>query len=150
MIEDEYPAINFIQQGSNTIAIGLVAANPNQKEAIFDCTLRLMGDQVESRVYDYTVSYANIYGWPPYFFDHYFSYNIYYDTWDTNYLDVIFINDRHGWINSVDISLSSSQGSDQPRQFIVKARSGSDEWTTLPMSPILHGLKLVRPIPYTL
>ena len=131
MIEDESPAVNLIQQGSNTIAIGLVASNPNQKEAIFDCTLRLMGEQVESRVYDYTISYENIYGWPTYVFDHYFGNSLYYDTCDTNYLDITFTNDRHEWINSVDISLSSSQGSDQPRQFVVKARSGSDEWTVL-------------------
>ena len=48
----ETTAVNYIQQGSNTIAIGLVAANANQKEAIFDGAIRLMGDMTTSRVFD--------------------------------------------------------------------------------------------------
>ena len=131
MMEGDSAAVNYIQQGSNTIAIGLVAANANQKEAIFDGALRMMGEQIESRVYDYTVNYDKIYGMPTYAFDQYFGYSLYYTTCDTNYLDIVFSNDRHEWINSVDISLSYTQSSEQPHQFSVKGRSGNGEWTSL-------------------
>ena len=131
VVQGDNAAVNYIQQGSNTIAVGIVAANANQKEAIFDCALRMMGEQIESRVFDYTVSYEKIYGIPDYVFDHYFGYSVYYTTCDTNYLDITFNNDRQEWVNSVVITLFYTQSTEQPRQFSVKARSGADQWTTL-------------------
>ena len=124
-------AVNYIQQGSNAIAIGLVAANANQVEAIFDCALRLMTEDSESRVFNYASSYSSIYGYPTNIFDHYYSYYIYYSSCTDNYLDITFDNDRHEWINAVTVKLSYTQGTQQPHQFVLKARSGSDEWTTL-------------------
>lgn len=128
---DETTAVNYIQQGSNTIAIGLVAANANQVEAIFDCALRLMGEESESRVFDYTNSYNAIYGYPTSVFNQYYGYNIYYTSCADNNLDITFDNDRHEWINAVTVKLYISQNTQQPHQFVVKARSGSDDWTTL-------------------
>ena len=122
---------NYIQQGSNTIAIALIAANENQKEAIFDGALRLMGSDSESRVFDYTVSYSTMYGYPSYIFNQYYSYYAYYYYCSTNYVSIIFNNDRHEWINSVTLKLHYQQEESQPRQFVVKARDGSGEYTTL-------------------
>ena len=124
-------AVNYIQQGSNTIAIGLVAANANQKEAIFDCALRLMGEDLVSRVFDYTVTSYGISGDDSLIFNHYFDFSIYSSTCTDNYLNIAFNNDRHEWINHVTIVWRNTQASHQVRQFVLKARSGSDEWTAL-------------------
>ena len=128
---DQTTAVNYIQQGSNTIAIGLVAANANQLEAIFDCALRLMGEESESRVFDYSNSYESIYGYPTTVFNQYYAYNIYYSSCTDNHLDITFDNDRHEWLNAVTVKLYYTQSTQQPHQFVLKARSGSDEWTTL-------------------
>ena len=124
-------SVNYIQQGSNTIAIAVVAANSAQVEAIFDCALRLMGEPTESRVFDYTLSYSGINGYPSSALNHYYAYTLYYSTCSDNYLNIAFNNDRHEWINSITIKLYYTQTTQQVRQFVLKARSGSDEWTTL-------------------
>ena len=128
---DDTSAVNLIQQGSNMIAIGLVAANANQVEAIFDCALRLMAADSESRVFDYTNSYNALYGHPTTLFNQYYYYYIYYSSCADNYLDITFNNDRHEWINAVTVKLLYTQSTQQPHQFVLKARSGSDDWTTL-------------------
>ena len=125
------PEANYIQQGSNTIAIGLVAVNENQKEAIFDCALRMMAEEKESRVFDYTVNYSGMYGSPNYVFSHHYAYYTYYSYCYSNYVSLTFANDRHEWINSVTVKLYYSQNTQQPHQFVLKARNGVDTWTTL-------------------
>ena len=127
----ETAAVNYIQQGSNTIAIGIVAANANQKEAIFDGAIRLMGDMTTSRVFDYTISYSGISGSPSAMLNQYYSNTVYYSSCTNNYYNIAFNNDRHEWINSLTIKLYHTQSTQQVRQFVLKARSGSDEWTTL-------------------
>ena len=123
--------MNYIQQGSNTIAIGLVAANANQKEAIFDGALRLMGEETASRVFDYTVSYSGISGSPSSMLNQYYSYTVYYSSCSNNYYNIAFNNDRHEWINSITIKLYYSQNTQLVRQFVLKGRNGSDDWTTI-------------------
>ena len=124
-------AVNYIQQGSNIIAIGLVAANENQKEAIFDCALRLMGEKRESRVFDYSVTHSSIVGDPSIVFSHFFEYSIYAPTCEGNDLTITFNNDRHEWINEATLKPHYLQNTQQPRQFVLKARNGNDEWITL-------------------
>ena len=124
-------AVNYIQQGSNTIAIGLVAANANQKEAIFDGALRLMGEETTSRVFDYFLTYSGLSGSPSSMLNHYGGDTVYYSSCASNYYNIAFNNDRHEWINSVTIKLYYTQSTQQVRQFVLKARSGSDAWTTL-------------------
>ena len=127
----ETAAVNYIQQGSNTIAIGIVAANANQKEALFDGALRLMGEETASRVFDYTVTYSGISGSPSSMLNQYYGYTVYYSTCASNYYNIAFNNDRHEWINSVTIKLYYSQSTQQVRQFVLKGRNGSDDWTTI-------------------
>ena len=124
-------AVNYIQQGLNTIAIGIVAADANQKEAIFDCALRLMSDETESRVFDYAVSYSGINGDSSSIFSQYYDSSIYSSTCTENYLNIAFNNDRHEWINSVTLKLYYTQNDQQPHEFVLKARSGNDDWTVL-------------------
>ena len=124
-------AVNYIQQGSNTIAIGIVAANANQKEAIFDCALRLMTEQTESRVFDYAVTSNGMNGSPSSILNHHFSYSIYSNSCADNHFTIAFNNDRHEWINSFVIKLHYMQSTEQVHQLVLKARIGNDEWTTL-------------------
>ena len=128
---DASSSVNYIQQGSNTIAIGIIAANAVQTEAFFDGALRMMGEETSSRVFDYTLSYSTINGYPTSVLNHYYSYYIYYSSCADNYLNIAFDNDRHEWINSVTVKLYYTQTNQHVRQFVLKARSGSDEWTTL-------------------
>ena len=124
-------AANLIQQGSNTIAIGIIAANANQKEAIFDGALRLMTEETESRIFDYTVTSSGMSGSPSYILYHHFSYTIFYNSCADNYYNIAFNNDRHEWINSLVIKLHYTQNSQQVHQFVLKARNGNEQWTTL-------------------
>ena len=127
----ETAAVNYIQQGSNTIAIGIIAANANQKEAVFDGALRLMAEQYQSRIFEYTVTSSGMNGSPSYILYQHYSYSIYHSNCIENYFNIAFNNDRHEWINSVVIKLHHSQSNQQVRQFVLKARNGNDEWTTL-------------------
>ena len=128
---DMSSSVNFIQQGSNTIAIGIIAANSVQTESLFDGALRLMGEESTSRVFDYALTYSTISGYPSSALNHYYSYYISYSSCTNNYLNIAFNNDRHEWINAVTVKLYYTQNTQQVRQFVLKARSGSDEWTTL-------------------
>ena len=58
----ETPAVNYLQQGSNTIAIAIVAQTALQTSSVFNCAVRLMGTNSASRVFDYTVTSTGING----------------------------------------------------------------------------------------
>ena len=90
-----------------------------------------MGEETTSRVFDYTVTYSGISGSPSSMLNHYGGDTVYYSSCATNYYNIAFNNDRHEWINSVTIKLYYTQSTQQVRQFVLKARSGSDAWTTL-------------------
>ena len=124
-------SVNFIQQGSNTIAIGLVATNTALTEFNFDCAVRLMGESSESRIFDYTTSYNAISGNPSLILDQYYYYDMYSSTCDTNYFNIAFNNDRREWINALTVKLYYTQNTQQPRQFTLKARNSGEDWTTL-------------------
>ena len=113
------------------IAVGIVAANANQKEAIFDCALRLMGEETASRVFDYTISFSTISGNPSSMLSQYYNDIVFYSTCADNYLNIAFNNDRHEWINSVTIKLHYTQFTEVPHQFVLKARNENDGWTAL-------------------
>ena len=55
-------SVDFIQQGVNTIAIAIIAQNSNQKESMFDATVRLMSDEAESHIWELTGSVTAISG----------------------------------------------------------------------------------------
>ena len=127
----EVASVNFIQQGSNTIAIGLVATNSAMTEANFDCAVRLMGGSSESRIFDYTTSYSTISGSPSSILYHHYSYSMYYSSCATNYFNIAFDNDRREWIDALTVKLYYTQDTQQPRQFVLKARNSGEDWTTI-------------------
>ena len=129
---DSNPSINYLNQGSNTIAIALVAISSTQTTSDFDCAVRMMGESSVSRVFDYTTGYSYISGYPSSIFYSYYSYSIYYSSCTTNYLTITFNNDRREWISSVVLQLYYTQTTQYPRRFNLYGRnSNSDAWVSL-------------------
>ena len=128
----ETPAVDYLQVGTNTIAIAIVAQTASQTTSYFDCALRLMGTSSESRVFDYSVSSSGMSGTPSSLLNQYFSNNMYQSSCSTNYWMVTFANNRREWISSVVVYLYYTQNTQQPRKFTLKARNANTEtWTTI-------------------
>ena len=128
----DQPAVNYVQQGSNTIAIAIVAQSSSQTNSMFDCAVRLMGAAEASRVFDYTVNYSGISGSPSVLLNQYYSNTVYYSTCNTNYWQVTFANDRREWISAVTVYLYYTQEDQQMGQFTLKARNNNlEDWTTI-------------------
>ena len=124
-------SVNYLTTGQNTIAIALVAISPTQQTASFDCAVRLMGSNAESRVYDYAITSNSVTGATNAFSNHY-SYSVYYTTCAANYLQITFNNDRREWISSLEIQLYYTQSTQQVRTFSLKGRnSNSEQWTPI-------------------
>ena len=131
-MEGTTPGVNYIQQGTNTIAIALVSTT-STKTSFFDCAVRFMGVTSESRVLGaYTVSGAGSTGtYSTVFAD--FHYPVIYQMNCTdNHITIAFDNDRREWIGAVAVQLHHVQENHQPVRFNLKARnSENEEWTTL-------------------
>ena len=128
----DQPAVNYIQQGSNTIAIAIVAQSGSQTTSYFNCAVRLMGASEASRVFDYTINYSGINGSPSSILNQYYGYSMYYENCNTNYWQVTFANDRREWISSLMVYLYYTQNEEQVGQFTLKARNNNmEEWTTI-------------------
>ena len=121
------PAVNYLVEGSNTIAIAIVAQTASQTTSYFDCTLRLMGTSEESRVSDCTVVYTNISGGPASVFNQYFGVTLYRPACVTNSLTVTFKNNRREWISSLMVYLYYLQDKQQVKEFTVYARNANTE-----------------------
>ena len=127
----DQPAVNYIQQGSNTIAVAIVS-QAGQTNSVFDCAVRLMGAPEVSRAYEFSTSYSGYSGSPSSILNHYYGFSIYHSTCNSNYLQVSFTKDRREWISSVTVFLYYTQDTQQPAQFTLKARNTNlEEWTTL-------------------
>ena len=132
MVFDDSPAVNYIQQGRNVIAIAVVAQQHTQTASVFDCAVRLMGETESSRLFEHNVLYGYIQGNPSLVANQHYDYSMYYNTCSTNYWTVVFNNDRREWISSVTLYLHYQQAEKQPRKFVLKARNNNlEEWTTL-------------------
>ena len=125
-------AVDYLRTGDNTIAIAIVAQTATQTASVFDCAVRLMSGPSSSRVFSYTISSYNIQGSPVYVAEHYYGYtmNAYYCA--LNYWTLVFNNDRREWISSTTLYLYYTQDTQQPKQFLLRARNNNlEEWTTL-------------------
>ncbi|KAK8817244.1 hypothetical protein WA556_003140 [Blastocystis sp. ATCC 50177/Nand II] len=125
-------AVDYLRTGDNTIAIAIVAQTATQTASVFDCAVRLMSGPTSSRVFSYTISSYTIQGSAVYVAEHYYGYtmNAYYCA--LNYWTLVFNNDRREWISSTTLYLYYTQDTQQPRQFVLKARNNNlEEWTTL-------------------
>ena len=126
------PAVDYIVAGTNTIAIALVGSAATQTESTFDCAVRLMGTESQSRIFNLSVAKSGINGSPSSIHYFHYSYSMYYSSCATNYYQLTFANGRHEWISSVTIKLHYTQTTQQPTQFVLKAKkTGESTWTTL-------------------
>ena len=130
---DDTPAVNYLEAGSNRIAIAIVAQTASQTTSVFDCAVRLMS-ALNSRVFDYTVSYEGINkvsnGYPQNMLDQHDGYTMYSNNGD-NYYTITFNNDRREWISGVTMYMTATE-TQNVGGFVLKARnSDSEEWTTL-------------------
>ena len=133
MATAETPAVNYLQEGTNTIAIAIVAQTPSQTNSVFDCAVHLMGGVGNSRVFDYTLSYTSFsQGYPNDLANLHYVNFVTLTTCTSNYWTIAFNNDRREWISSIDVFLHYQQNTQQLKQFTLKARNTNlEEWTTI-------------------
>ena len=125
-------SVNHLQEGNNTIAIAIVAQTASQTDSVFDCAVRLLGDQEGSRVFDYTVTSSGLKYNPDDIAEHSGGFFVRSDSCTPNTWTLTFNNDRREWLSSVLIHPNSTQTNDYPAEFVLKARNAESEaWTTL-------------------
>ena len=132
MAVGETAAVNYLQQGSNTIAIAIVAQTASQTASVFDCAVRVMGTNSASRVFDYSTSSTGMSGTASTIADLFYGGSITSSTCTSNHWTVTFNSDRRETINALKLYLYYQQGTQQPKQFVLKARNNNlEDWTTL-------------------
>ncbi|OAO17863.1 He_Pig domain protein [Blastocystis sp. ATCC 50177/Nand II] len=128
----ETASVNYLQQGSNTIAVAIVAQTASQTSSVFDCAVRLVGASSASRNFDYTITSTGIQGSPTRVADLFNNWNMYSSTCTANNWNIAFDNDRREWISSITVYLYAEMTTGYPTQFVVKARNNNlEEWATL-------------------
>ncbi|KAK8791354.1 hypothetical protein WA171_002301, partial [Blastocystis sp. BT1] len=127
--------VTFLQSGSNTIAIAIVAIADSYTTSYFDAVVRLMpSEQSESHIWEFTASMSGITGTATNPFDMYYSNSISSSSCTENSLIVTLSNNRREWISSVQIQnyYSAPNGDSKPTEFVLYGRNlGTDEWTLL-------------------
>ncbi|KAK8802899.1 hypothetical protein WA171_006570 [Blastocystis sp. BT1] len=129
--------VTFLQSGSNTIAIAIVAIDDTQLTSYFDTMVRLMSsEQSESHIWEFTASMTGIAGTADSPFDMFYGSILYSSSCAANSLTLTLSNNRREWISSVQIqnhySVSSSYSDEKATQFVLYGRnSDTDEWTLL-------------------
>ena len=125
--------VNYLKQGQNTIAIALISENAaTQRASLFDATVRLMTDEPESHVWEFTAEMSGIIGNEAAPFDQYHSYYLKYTSCSPNWYILRFEKDRREWINSVQIQNYYLENVESVRQFRLYARNREEEpWTLL-------------------
>ena len=127
--------VTFLQSGSNTIAIAIVAIDDTQLTSYFDTMVRLMSsEQSESHIWEFTASMSGITGTATNPFDMDYSSYIYSYSCAANSLTVTLSNNRREWISSVQIQnyYYYSYRNQVATQFNLYGRnSDTDEWTLL-------------------
>ena len=118
-------SVTYMQEGTNTIAIAIVAQTASQTTSMFDCAVRLaLGG---SRVFDYAVTHSLMEGFPALLANFDSSRYMAQKTCGENFWTLTFENNRREWISSVTLYLQYTQGVCQPRQFVLKARTWSGQ-----------------------
>ena len=128
--EDGSNPIALLKQGSNTIAIGLFAFS-GQTAADFDATVRLMTNEMESHLWEFSISKSGVSGAYSNAFDGYYGTTNSGSTC-TNYITLTLSNDRREWVNMAQIQNYYNAGAPGVARFNLYGRnSASDEWTQL-------------------
>ena len=128
--EDGSNPIALLKQGSNMIAIGLFAFS-GQMAADFDATVRLMTNEAEAHIWDFTITASGISGTYTNAFDGYYGTTNSGSTC-TNYITLTLDNDRREWVNMVQVQNYYNSGATGVARFNLYGRnSRNGEWTQL-------------------
>ena len=129
--EDGSNPVALLKQGTNMIAIGLVALS-GQTTSDFDATVRLMTNEPEAHIWQLTGSVSGMSGSATYPFDGYFNNYINYSSCGSNSLTITLDNDRREWVNTVQIQNSHNGGTAGAAQFNLYGKNPGDaDWTLL-------------------
>ena len=128
--EDGSNPIALLKQGSNMIAIGLFAFS-GQMAADFDATVRLMTNEAEAHIWDFTITASGISGTYTNAFDGYYGTTNSGSTC-TNYITLTLDNDRREWVNMVQVqNFYDGSASGVARFNLYGRNSRNGEWTLL-------------------
>ena len=128
---------DYIVQGTNTIAIALVAMSDSQTAIDFDCAVRLFGDSIADRTVDISSSSSG-FSSAEYAFQNINTHMATSYSCSAGYIEIQFLNDRREWISSFSFTNSISSLASNPESVTLKARnSASEEWTTIVAYPLL-------------
>jgi len=119
----------LLKQGSNTIAIGLIAT-AGQTTADFDATVRLMTNVPESHIWEFSGSDNGVYGTYRDPFSGYYNDVIYNSNCGSNYIEIVLANDRREWINMIQVQSAYDNNLPGAKQFGVFVRNSNDEYWT--------------------
>ena len=128
---DSQESVSFINAGTNTIAIGLLAISDEHKTSTFDATVQFFGDEANSRVYDYEIAVQGMASSSePFGNTERGGMNM--DGCGANSLEVTFNSNRAEALTSFSVTNYYNRMTALPYGVVVKAKNqGEDNWTTL-------------------
>ena len=128
---EDTPSVDYLSEGTNMLAIAIVASDATQTASVFDCTLRLMVG-LSSRAMDYNTAYQGMEGNPMVIANQYNGYSVYSSSCASNYLTIMFRDERREWLSAVTMYLHCEQTTQQVSQFMVLGRNANTEtWTMI-------------------
>ena len=128
--QDNIPSVDYLKEGTNTIAIALVSISPSQTESTFGCALRLIYQEEYSRVWDYDLSRSSQVFGDPFILAR--SSWLYAMNNLDNTVTVTFKDSRREWINMLTIMNNYAQNEKGVVSFQMEAKNPEDnEWTLL-------------------
>ena len=95
-------AVDYLKQGTNVIAIAIIS-NAENKESLFDATVRLMTNHPESHIWEFTTDEDGVWGSGESFFSMDYSDTVEDSNCGENYVVVTLDNDRREWISSIQV-----------------------------------------------
>ena len=131
IVPSEGAVLENLKEGTNVIAIAVVAVNPNQKTSDFDAMVRLMTEHSEGHLWEISGTTEGMYGPATASFDSDRG-SMNYGSTCQNTLMIQMDNDRREWFSSIQIQNDYVQLQDMPTQFSLYARnSDTEEWTLI-------------------
>ena len=132
MAFDSESATSYLQTGSNTLAIALIANSDQATNSTFNAALSLMGSNEYSRVFEYSASLTGSIQYVGNPFNFFYSDYATGTTCNPNEIVITFNNDRREWISSLLVQSYYLEKGAYPRQFNVYGKNPSDnEWVSL-------------------
>ena len=120
--------VEYIKQGSNTIAIAIVGPS-SDTQSYFDAIVRLMPNQPESHIWEYSVSSSGVNG-ASNVFNMYYGSTAYSTSCSANEIVLTLEDDRREWISSVQIQNYYNLFQQSVTQFKIYGRNSGD-WILL-------------------